>query len=114
MDPSKIDYFQAISELNASIGSPWSEEFQKSLYRELYRVAKHSEASAGSIFESFRRIVLRATTDEQKVLAITETISGIQKRLETRADKQPKHNKARALAAQAKQRKRLEKKRRKA
>lgn len=122
MEKLNNDFFAELKDLNAQYGGQWSEEEEKSLYKQLWDMAEVSDKTAYEIFEEFRLLVIRTTKrDHQHIFSLMDKLDmkldlrmrpyiiGPKAGINTKSS----HNEARALAAKAKQKKRLAKRRKK-
>lgn len=120
MQKSNNDFFAELQSLNAQYGGKWYEQEEKDLYRQFWEMSRNSDKSAYELFCDFKSIVAGTQQREyQNILSVMEEIDASLDALpytigpKASIDTRSSHNKARALAAQAKQKKRLAKKRRK-
>lgn len=117
MQKSNNDFFLELKAFNARFGGQWSEEEEKDLYRQFWEMSRNSHKSAYDIFLDFQSVVIgNQTAQYEQVLSIMDELNASINLPYTVGPKvvsygSSSHNKARAMAAKAKQRKRLEKKR---
>lgn len=119
MEHPHHDFFPELKALNAQFGGQLSVEEEKDLYRQFWDKARILEKSAYSLFEEFKTAITKSEQQHyQHVLSVMDEIESAIKLPYILGPKRgysikSSHNQARALAAQAKQKKRLAKKRKK-